>query len=168
LGFEMYSRTRLRICLSISLGWSPTGIFYNKNEGELASKRKTTTTARGTHLCEPWQIDQGEVEHIGAAYLQMYRQLRDTLVLAGDAIRLLLDLAPDLVEIDEALVEVEELAPFSAVAGGRVDQLENEWSARHDALAAREEIAPDDADSGVIDYFFSMLDDADGGMVVVH
>ena len=27
LGFEMYSRTRVRICLSISLGWSPTGIY---------------------------------------------------------------------------------------------------------------------------------------------
>src|SRR6267154_121176 len=135
----MYSRTRLRICLSISLGWSPTGIFTMKNEGELASKRKTTTTtttttARRTHLCEPWQIDQGEVEHVGAAYLQMYRQLRDAFVLASDAERLLLDLAPDLVEIDEALIEVEELAPFSAVAGGRVDQLENERSARHDTL----------------------------------
>lgn len=132
--------------------------LYNKNEGELASKKKTTTTtttARRTHLSEPWQIDQGEVEHIGAAYLQMYRQLRDALVLASDAVRLLLDLAPDLIEIDKALVEVEELAPFSAVAGGRVDQLENERSARHDALAAREEIAPDDADSGGIDFNFN-------------
>jgi hypothetical protein len=84
----------------------------------------------------------------------MYRKLRDAFVLASDAERLLLDLAPDLVEIDEALVEVEELAPFSAVAGGRVDQLENERSARHDALAAREEIAPDDADSGGVVFFF--------------
>jgi hypothetical protein len=58
----------------------------------------------------------------------MYRQLGDAFVLASDAERLLLDLAPDLVEIDEALVEMEELAPFSAVAGGRVDQLENERS----------------------------------------
>jgi hypothetical protein len=82
----------------------------------------------------------------------MYRQLRDAFVLASDAERLLLDLAPDLVEIDKALVEVEELAPFSAVAGGRVDQLENKRSARHDALAAREEIAPDDADSGGMDF----------------
>ena len=95
-----------------------------------------------------------EVEYIEAAYLQMYRQLRDAFVLASDTERLLLDLAPDLVEIDEALVEVEELAPFSAVAGGRVDQLENERSARHDALAAWQEIAPDDADSGGIGYYF--------------
>ena len=114
----------------------------------------TTTTTRRTHLCESWQIDQGKVEHIGAAYLQMYWQFRDAFVLSSDAERLLLDLAPDLVEIDEALLEVEELAPFSAVAGGGVDQLENERSARHDALAAWQEIAPDDADSGGIGYYF--------------
>ena len=53
----------------------------------------------------------------------MYRQLRDAFILASDAERLLLNLAPDLIEIKEALVEVEELAPFSAVASGRVDQL---------------------------------------------
>lgn len=84
----------------------------------------------------------------------MYRQLRDAFVLASNAERLLLDLAPDLVEIDEALVKVEELAPFSAFAGGCVDQLQNERSARHDALAAREEIAPDDADGGGIDHYY--------------
>ena len=27
LGFEIYSNTKPRICLSISLGWSPTGIY---------------------------------------------------------------------------------------------------------------------------------------------
>ena len=100
----------------------------------------------------------------------MYRQLRDAFVLASDAERLLLDLAPDLVEIDEALVKVEKLAPFSAVGGGRVDQLENERSARHDALAAREEIAPDDADSGRVEvfYFYLMLETmpTEGGMLV--
>ena len=94
-------------------------------------------TARRAYLCEPWQIDQGEVEHVGTAYLQMYRQLRDAFVLASNAERLLLNLAPDLVEIDEALVEMKKLAPFSTVAGRRVDQLENERSARYDALAAR-------------------------------
>ena len=78
----------------------------------------------------------------------MDRQLGDALVLAGDAERLLLDLAPDLVEIDEPLVEVEKLAPLVALAAGRVDQLEDEGSARHDALATRQEIAPDDANSG--------------------
>jgi hypothetical protein len=79
----------------------------------------------------------------------MDRQLRDAFVLSGDAERLLLDLASNLVEIDEPLVDMEELAPLLAVAG-RVDQLEDERSARHDALAARQEIAPYDANSGVV------------------
>ena len=78
----------------------------------------------------------------------MDRQLGDAFVLAGDAERLLLDLAPDLIEIDEPLVEVEKLAPLVALAAGRVDQLEDERSARHDALATRQEIAPDDANGG--------------------
>lgn len=89
----------------------------------------------------------------------MDRQLRHAFVLSGDAERLLLDLAPDLVEIDEPLVNVEELAPLLAVSGC-VDQLEDERSARHDALAARQEIAPDDANSGVV-----LLDDNDGGKI---
>ncbi len=78
-------------------------------------------------------------------------QLGDACVLASDAESLLLDLTPDLAEIDKSLIEVEELAPVSAIAGGRVDQLEYERSARYDALAARQEIAPDDADNGGID-----------------
>jgi len=69
----------------------------------------------------------------------MDRQLGDAFVLSGDAERLLLDLAPDLVEIDEALVKMEELAPRLAVAG-RVDQLEDERSARHDAGCSRRQL----------------------------
>jgi len=53
----------------------------------------------------------------------MYRQLRGAFVLAE---RLLLNLAPDLVEINEALIEMKEQAPFSTVTGGHVDQSENE------------------------------------------
>jgi hypothetical protein len=71
----------------------------------------TTTIARRTHLCEPWQVSQGEVEHIGAAYLHMYGQLKDAFVLASDAECLLLDLAPDLIEIEEALVEEKKPLP---------------------------------------------------------
>jgi hypothetical protein len=47
---------------------------------------------------------------------------------------------------------VEELAPLflaAAAAAGRVDQLEDERAARHDALPARQEIAPDDAGAAV-------------------
>jgi hypothetical protein len=67
----------------------------------------------------------------------MYRQLRDASVLASDMEHHLLNLMPDLIEIDEVLVEAKEQAPFSAVTGGRVNRLENEWSVRHGALAAR-------------------------------
>ena len=88
-------------------------------------------------------------------------QLGDAFVLASDAESLLLDLTPDLAEIDKSLIEVEELAPVSAIAGGRVDQLEYERSARYDALAARQEIAPDDADNGGIDFFLIKLDNTD-------
>jgi hypothetical protein len=59
---------------------------------------------------------------------------------------------------------VKEQAPFSTVTGGPVDQLENERSVCHDALATREEIMPNNADSGGIDFYW--LEDADGGMVV--
>jgi hypothetical protein len=41
------------------------------------------------------------------------------------------------------LVDVKKLAPL--IAAGGVDQLEDERAARHDALAAREKVAPDDA-----------------------
>jgi hypothetical protein len=75
----------------------------------------TAAAARRTHLCEPWQINQ--------AYLQMYRQLRDAFALASDTEHLLLDLVPDLVEINDTLVEVRERALFT---GEPVDQLENE------------------------------------------
>jgi len=74
------------------------------------------------------------------------RELGHALVLTRDTERLLLNLAPDLGKVGEALVEVEELAPL--VAAGRVDQLEDERSARHDALTARQEITPDDAGGG--------------------
>jgi hypothetical protein len=59
---------------------------------------------------------------------------------------------------------VKEQAPFSTVTGGPVDQLENERSVCHDALAAREKIMPNNADSGGIDFYW--LEDADRGMVV--
>jgi hypothetical protein len=74
----------------------------------------TAAAARQTHLCGPWQIDQ--------AYLQMYQQLRDAFVLASDMEHLLLDLVPDLVEINDTLVKVKEWALFT---GEPVDQLEN-------------------------------------------
>ena len=66
----------------------------------------TTTDHTNTHLGEPGQIDQGEVEHVGTVYPQVDRELRHAFVLSRDAERLLLDLAPNLGKVDETLVEV--------------------------------------------------------------
>lgn len=112
----MYPRTRVRICLLVSLSWSSTEIFTIKSKVSSHQRETTTTsTARQTHLCKSWKIEQGEIEHTGAAYRQVYRQLKDAFVLASNAVHLLLDLAPGLVEIDEGLVEVEKFS-FSAIA----------------------------------------------------
>lgn len=71
----------------------------------------------------------------------------NALVLARDMEHLLLDLVPDLIEVDKPLVEVEKLAPLVALAAGRVNQLEDDRSAHHDALAMRQEIAPNNGNS---------------------
>ena len=100
--------------------------------------------SRGTHLCEAWEVDEREVKHVRAVYAQVYRQLRHAFILPCDAERLLLDLPPDLAEIFEPLVEVQELAPL--VTAWCVDQLEHQWPTRHDALSAWEKVAANDAD----------------------
>ena len=107
-------------------------------------------STKRTHLCQPREIDEGKVEHVGAVYAEVDGELADALVLARDAERLLLDLAANLVEVGVALVYVKELAPFGVVGwrvgDGGVDELEDERSSGDDALATREEIASDDAE----------------------
>ena len=92
-------------------------------------------------------------EHARALHANMNGELADALVLTSDAESLLLDLATDLVEIGVAFVYVEELAPFCDIGvafGGRgVDELEDERSAGDDAGATGEEVAADDAGSGI-------------------
>ena len=80
-------------------------------------------------------------------YAQVYRELRHALILPCDSERLLLDLPPNLAEIYKPLVEVQELAPL--VAAWCVDKLEYQRPARHNALSAWKEVAPDDADENV-------------------
>ena len=108
---------------------------------------------KATHFCQAGQVDQGQIEDIGAVYPEVDGELADALVLACDAEGLLLDLAADVVEVGVALVDVEELAPLLEVARrvghGRVDELEDERPAGDDALAAREEVAADDPVRGV-------------------
>jgi hypothetical protein len=110
LGLEMYSRTRLRICLSISLGWSTTGIYVQPRSASCQFTKQT-------YLGKSWKIDRGEVEHCRAVYPHVGRQPGHAVVLARDTERVLFDLAPDLGEVDEAFCEVEELAPLVATRG---------------------------------------------------
>ena len=107
-----------------------------------AMQRTETRTQHNTHLGEAREVNERKVEHIRAVYAEVDGQLRHALVLARYAERLLLDFAPDLAKVDEALVEVQELAPL--VATGCVDQLEHERPTRHDTLPARKKVAPDD------------------------
>ena len=64
-------------------------------------------------------------------------QVGDALVGAGDAVGLVLDLLHDLVEVGELLaLAVQELS----ILVGRVDELEDEGTAGHDARASGKEI----------------------------
>ena len=79
----------------------------------------------------------------------MDRELADTLVLARDTESFCLDLLADIVEVGEAFVHMEELAPFCKLGwvfgDGGVDELEDERAVGDDAGAAGEEVAADDA-----------------------
>jgi hypothetical protein len=134
-------------------GFEDEGVYLPFDIASLVAYRDLRTVQRGsassqfskqpnwskqTYLTKSGKIDQGEVEHFRAVYPQGH-----ALVLARDAERLLFGLVPDLGEVDKAVCEVEELAPLVATSG--VDQLEDKRAARHDSLAAREEVAPDDA-----------------------
>ena len=64
-------------------------------------------------------------------------QIGDALVGAGDAVGLVLDLLHDLVKVGELLaLAVQELS----ILVGRVDELEDEGTAGHDARASGKEI----------------------------
>ena len=124
--FEMYLRTRVRISLSISLGWSPTGIYVQTGSPS-CQFTKQTNLRKETYIGKSRKIDQGEVERCRAVYPQVDRQ-RHALVLARDTERLLFNPAPDLGEVDKLFFEVEELAPLVATRG--VDQLKGKQDAR--------------------------------------
>lgn len=116
---------------------------------ESASRTSFNTRNRGlkkpTHLCETGQINQRQIQHIGAVYPERYRQLANALVLPCHPESLLLYLLPNLVEVRKPLVYVEKLRPFSVWWSvgrrfgryGCVNQLKNERSSRYDALASR-------------------------------
>lgn len=100
----------------------------------------------------------------------MDRQPRNAFVASSNAQRLALDLLADLAKVEEALVDVEELAVLlrrvgrrrwegevrvgvgrvglrrrsRRERGGRVDQLEDERASGDNALSSREEVATND------------------------
>lgn len=55
-GFAINSEMRLRVCFSMSAGWSPIGTY-----GVVSLTRELICRARRTYFCETWEIDQGEV-----------------------------------------------------------------------------------------------------------
>lgn len=99
-----------------------------------------------THLRQTWQVHQCQVQHVRAVYPKVDGEFADALVLPSNPERLLLDLAPYLVEFGETLVDVQELAPLAVrlcwrVRYGGVDKLENEWSPGDDTRTTREEVS---------------------------
>ena len=84
----------------------------------------------------------------------MNRQLANAFVLSGHSESLLLDLPADLVEVSEALVDMEKLAPFrvcwcrlsrSGFRDWRVDELKHKGSSCDNALPSGKEVASNDA-----------------------
>ena len=117
-----------------------------------------------TNLCQTRQIDQRQAEDVWREDLQADRLPADALVVSRYPRRLVLDLALDLLEVEElAAGNVEELGElllagyacrcvwnvdFIAVVfvafAREVDELQNERSACDDAAATGQEIFADD------------------------
>ena len=65
------------------------------------------------YLCQARKIDKGQVKDVRTIYPQVNGEFANALVLSGYAEGLLLDLLTDFVEVREAFVDVQELAPLS-------------------------------------------------------
>lgn len=153
--------TRPRICRSMSVGWSPTGIYHHSSTPQRHSSilllLDRLRQRRGTvsHLRQTRQIDQSQIKDIRAVNPQVDRKFADALVLPCHPERLLLNLVPNLVEIREPLVYMEKLAPFCVCWSwcsrcgfgyGCVDELEYERTTGDDSLASREKVSSYDAE----------------------
>ena len=66
-------------------------------------KQKDEGASPNPDLGEPWQVDHGEGEDVGAVELEVDGLGADPLVAAGHVVRLSLDLPPDLVPVSEHL-----------------------------------------------------------------
>lgn len=107
-----------------------------------------------THLRQPRQIYQSQIENIRAVNSQVDRKLADALVLSSHPECLLLNLVPYLVKVGESLVYVKKLAPFCicwcwrsgcGFGYGCVDELEYERTAGDNSLSSRKEVPSYDA-----------------------
>lgn len=78
----------------------------------------------------------------------MNGEFGDALVLARNTEGLRFYLTPDLFEVGEALIDMEELGVFGVRFGfgrGGVDELQYERSSRHDALTTGQKISANNA-----------------------
>lgn len=112
-----------------------------------------------TYLGQARQINQGQVENMRRVDLEVYGLPVDTLVVASNSSRLILNFPLDIREISEATVwDMVELGPFRTTTsrGGPVrvrnsigssvflrdiDELKNQWPTRDDAASSGKEIS---------------------------
>lgn len=113
--------------------------------------------ARCPYLCETWEVNKSQAQHMWRVYLQIDGLSVDTLVVPGNPRRLILDLTFHILEVRElAPWDVMEFPPFALCldAGGcmgymdfasfrcvivarDVDKLQNEGSSSNYAAASR-------------------------------
>ena len=110
--------------------------FPSALDGSMAPTQQRLAVAKNNRWkrCGPQRGPDGTVGRVDS---QVDGQVRDALVGAGDAVRVGLDLAADVVEIRKDLaLGVQKLA----VLVGRVEQLQDQRPARHDARTARQKV----------------------------
>lgn len=116
-----------------------------------------------TDLCETGQIDQGQTQNMRRVDLEIDGLAVDTLVVASNSSRLVLNLPLDLTEVIEATTgDVVELSPFiltsnrgrgvwhvdlialgSVGVAGDVDELQDERTTSDDAASPWKKVAAD-------------------------
>ena len=157
LGFAMYSVMRLRVCFSISVGWSPMGTC--------SSQRRHLQRAGALYLGQTRQINECQAQHVRRVDLEINGLSVDSLVVSCYPRGLVLDLASDLGEVVVSPPrDVQELSPlllpsntrwgmrdvnFIVLVGivafaGEVDELEDERSSSDDAATSGQEVSTDD------------------------
>lgn len=157
-GLAIYSVMRLRVCFSISDGWSPIGTLTR-------CQQPTRSHKHVTNLGQAGQIDQSKAEDMWRVNLEVNGLSVDALVISSYPRCLVLNLPLDLAKILEPPAgQVVELRPFvlcsnacrrvwcvdliviwlvSALAGD-VDELQNQRSSSDNAASSREKVLSND------------------------